>query len=306
MPELPEVEHLRRSLEPGVVGQRIVSVSLRRRDVVCTKGDPPGGFSRTRGAHRAAGSLRVAPVPRRSLLVDARVTELQRLGKRLGIVTEGGRGPAIDLHLGMSGQVLLVPRGRRLSNASHVHVSWRLQNGSRLVFRDPRRFGGIWTCDDAADLQERRWALLGPDALEIDEAILEARGGSSARVIKSVLLDQRIVAGIGNIYADESLFRARIAPQTPACRLGTVHWSTLASKIRATLREAIEAGGSTIRDYVDGLGKSGSQQVQHLVYGRGGSRCSECGAPLCSGVLAQRTTTWCTNCQRSDRLVERD
>jgi formamidopyrimidine-DNA glycosylase len=199
----------------------------------------------------------------------------------------------ICVHLGMSGQLWFCPAGTRPARPDHIHCEWRLPGG-RLVFRDPRRFGGLWTYTSVEELTEQRWSRLGPDALTLDARTLRRRLGRTHRAIKGVLLDQSIVAGIGNIYADEILFAARLHPasRVPAdrCRL-------LARSIRQVLSQAIAAGGSTIRDYMDGRGQPGSYVRQHKVYGRAGQPCRRCDTPLETRSLGQRTTVFCPGCQ---------
>jgi formamidopyrimidine-DNA glycosylase len=195
-----------------------------------------------------------------------------------------------------------------LAKADHVHVTWKLadQAGSpagRLVFRDPRRFGGVWAFQGPDEGFEQRWASLGPDALAVSAAELSARlrtrraSGQTVRNVKSALLDQATIAGVGNIYADESLFRAGILPTRRVDCLSERDISALAEAIRQVMAEAIASGGSSLRDYVDGEGASGSFQVRHRVYGRSGLMCITCGTTLESGTVAQRTTVWCPACQ---------
>lgn len=294
MPELPEVEHLRRSLEPVLLGRHVVRVTVHRRDIVCTPDDPPGGFSRQSGGI-AHASPRI--VRRAELLLDAEISALERHGKRLAILSNHGDGPALDAHLGMTGQLIHLAKGHRLTSQSHIHVSWRLSDGSRLVYRDARRFGGIWTCRDREDLQTRRWGPLGPDALTASSAELITRTKRTRRPVKAALLDQTVLAGVGNIYADESLHRARLSPFMLACDLTAADWCALVEALRVVLNQAIVAGGSTIRDYVDGMGRTGVHQIRHAVYGQAGKPCTRCGARLRSARIGQRQTVWCAACQ---------
>jgi formamidopyrimidine-DNA glycosylase len=138
---------------------------------------------------------------------------------------------------------------------------------------------------------------LGPDALTVSGDALAQRVQGSARCIKAALLDQGVLAGVGNIYADEALFRAGVRPQARCSRLavGTLH--ALATHLRHLLSLAVQAGGSTVRDYVDATGKAGTAQLLHAVYGRGGHPCTQCGSPLRQALVAQRTTVWCGTCQ---------
>jgi len=197
----------------------------------------------------------------------------------------------------MTGAFLIQPK-----LGDHVHASWLLDDGTSLVFRDPRRFGGLWFFDDAAERNERLWSRLGEDALTVTAAAL-ARALSGRRTpIKSALLDQHTLAGVGNIYADEALFLSGIHPTTPASELGNGgpregESKALAAAIRRLLRAAIERGGASIRSYVDANGRSGRSQLTHRVYGRGGEPCLRCGERLEFSTIAQRTTVWCPSCQ---------
>lgn len=288
MPELPEVEHLRRSLEPVLLGRTVVKPTLHRRDIAVMPADPQGGFS------RSSSDAQPVRITRRDLLQDALIDRLERKGKQLAIIATDGR--SICVHLGMTGGLFHLPPSSRSVKHDHVHATWRLDDGSRLLFRDPRRFGGLWLYPTPESLEER-WRKLGPDALNIKTYALAAALQSRKVPIKAALLDQRVLAGVGNIYADESLFRARIRPGRPAQSLCASEIRCLASSIRAILRQAIKAGGSSISDYRDAQGRPGRQQNQHTVYGRGGKPCVLCRNPLLTEVIAQRTTVSCTRCQ---------
>ncbi len=282
MPELPEIEHLRRTLELLIVGRRVARVSVHRRDVVRVEG---GG----------AASMRAV---RASLLRGCRVAELRRRGKHLAIIADGG-GPVLLVHLGMSGQLLFLPHGRAAPRCDHVHVTWHFggQGGGRLIFRDPRRFGRLTPFNTAASLEEFWDQRLGPDALSLATHDLAEALAATRRCVKCVLLDQGIAAGIGNIYADESLHRARIHPMTPASALARSEVQHLAAAIRATLAAATLAGGTTLRDYRDAAGRNGGNRENLLVYGRTGKPCRSCGATLVHSRIAQRTSTYCPFCQ---------
>lgn len=287
MPELPEVEHLRRTLEPRIVGARVVAVDLRRRDVLRD------------GAGRRRGKINSA-----DLLAGTRITQLARHGKNLAIVGDSGR--VICIHLGMSGQMFVRSASpstppRRKMQRDHIHCTWRLQTEHgdlELVFRDPRRFGGIWTFYSSDLLHRQRLCKLGPDALTINAAHLQRTLAGSDRAIKAALLDQRALAGVGNIYADEALFAAGIHPRSRGRSIPAGLVGSLAQAIRSVLGSAIKAGGSSIRDYVDGNGSLGEFTIQHQVYGRGGEPCALCGRRLRQSQIAQRTTVYCPKCQR--------
>jgi len=285
MPELPEVESVRRSLAPHLVGTPILRALLHRQDIVDGPRDP------------------------RSLLEGATVVSLERRGKQLAIVTSCA---VLVVQLGMTGQLLFMPHAPpdppdprapkpanepppELAAVKHTHALWQTSRGW-MVFRDPRRFGGLATLPDDASLRAR-WAALGPDGLSVTGQELAAALCRSARAIKPALLDQAAVAGVGNIYADESLHLAGIAPTRKCLRIKASEFQRLADAIRGVLARAVAAGGSTLKDYVDADGRRGSYVASHAVYGRGGEPCVTCAAPLEQRVIGQRTTVWCRICQ---------
>lgn len=281
MPELPEVETVRRTLLLSAGGRRVIGVTVRRRDVV-------------RGG---AGDA--------DLLVGRRVVGIDRLGKQFALIgsANGSATPrpgdaCVCVHLGMTGSLRYVAEnGAAGSLPDHTHLVWQLDGGARLVFRDPRRFGGVWTFGSLERLHRDRWSLIGPDALSIRPRELHTRLRATRRGIKVALLDQAVLAGLGNIYADELLFACGLHPLTPACTLGLPAVRGLVRRMRRLLGRAIEAGGSTLRDYVDGDGRSGRFQNRHLVYGRSGEPCRRCGEPLEHIVLSGRTSVFCPGCQ---------
>lgn len=277
MPELPEVESIRRSLEPRLLGARVSAAALHRPDVLST----PPGEPRARRA--------------RLLLVDGRITQLRRHGKQLAMLTHDHR--ACIVQLGMSGVLRWSPEPPARNPSHHVHCVWTLDRGrGHLWFADPRRFGGLTSLREAS--LPARWAALGPDALTIAGTHLRRALERSSRPVKAALLDQHTLAGVGNIYADEALFIARLSPHAPCGSLAPDAWEGLAHAVRTVLAQAVDAGGSTLRDYRDGEGNAGRYQARHSVYGRAGLPCPVCGSALSSGLLAQRTTVWCPACQR--------
>ena len=304
MPELPEVEALRRRLLPGVVGRRVVRVRLIRPGVVTGRREP------------------------QALLRGAAIADIHRCGKQLAIVAEGAPHPALCIHLGMTGSLRIadaaaaaLPRPSRSNGirrrraaptapqppstpvelgrprVHHVHIVWIFDDGTRLFFRDPRRFGGVWTYPSVDALAAARWHHLGPDALTIRPAELARRLCCTRRPIKAALLDQTILAGLGNIYVDELLHAARIHPLTPANALHPDSPRRLVERLRRLLSRAIEAGGSTFRDYVSSNGEPGNFQQRHRVYGRAGEPCTRCRLPLQDLRIIGRQTVFCAACQ---------
>jgi formamidopyrimidine-DNA glycosylase len=274
MPELPEVETIRRGLQAPLVGRRIVRATLYRTDI-CTA----PGQKTCRRSHLLEGAI---------------ISHLARRGKQMAIIAEDGR--ILVVQLGMSGQMRVLAPGE-VRPPTHVHAEWLVDTGSVIIFRDPRRFGGLAALLDPAAL-ETRWSLLGPDALSITGPELAAALEGSRRAVKAALLDQRAIAGVGNIYADEALFRARIRPDRLCTTLGRRDFSRLAAAVRRSLEVAIEAGGSTLRDYTTATGGPGGAQEAHRVYGRCGETCTRCRGILEGLRLAGRATVFCPRCQR--------
>lgn len=276
MPELPEAETIRRALEAQVVGAVVGAARCRRREVVSTH-------------RRSLG---------RCLLVGGTIAAVHRHGKQIAIEASQGCG-AVRVRLGMSGRMLLRLRPARWD--LHEHLRWRLSrpDGRRLWlgFVDPRRFGGVDTFPDLATLRRACWSRLGEDAASISEDDLLTALRRSRRAVKAVLLDQSVIAGIGNIYADESLHLAGIHPQLEAASIGPDAAARLAASIRSILAEATAAGGSTLRDHLQPLGDPGSYQGSHRVYGRGGQPCPSCGTAISKILLGGRGTHFCPRCQ---------
>ncbi|MBK7403193.1 MAG: bifunctional DNA-formamidopyrimidine glycosylase/DNA-(apurinic or apyrimidinic site) lyase [Phycisphaerales bacterium] len=270
MPELPEVETVRRTLAPRLVGHIVRGAELRCAAVL------------RRGKPAALGQ-------------GERVSELLRHGKQLAIVFERGR--VVLVHLGMSGQLFVLRPGLPPPREDHLHARWSLDDDSTMWFRDPRRFGGLWAYPSLASLRTERWDALGPDGLNATAAALRRGAGSSSRAIKACLLDQSLLAGVGNIYADEALFAARLHPEQTASTLSTEDWNRLARHVRSVLRAGIRAGGSSLKDFVDAELRPGVHQNRFRVYGRRGFPCPECGTLLESRTVAQRTSTFCPHCQ---------
>ena len=265
MPELPEVQTVVTTLRPKVEGRRIVALVSVRRDIVT-----PAGVNL---AGRLAGRT---------------VRSVDRRGKRIVFTLDDGNRFYIDL--GMTGQVTVVRPGTPLP--THTHLELDL-GGDRLRLRDPRRFGGVWWLGrEPADVG------MGPEPLGLRPAGLLARLKRTTRAVKNALLDQRVVAGLGNIYVDEALHAAGIHPLTPANRMDADAVGRLSRAIKATLRRAIRHRGSTLRDYLDADGEAGGFQRLHRVYDRAGQPCHQCRVPIERIVLGGRSTHFCPACQR--------
>jgi len=269
MPELPEVEVTRRGIAPHVVGRRIVGVKVRESRLRW----------RVPRAVRALAGRAVRAVKRRAkyLLLDC------------------GDGHLI-VHLGMSGSLRLVAPGVKPGKHDHIDFSFGEQV---LRLRDPRRFGAVlWTDQPPEAHRLMRHLGIEPLSRRFDARRLHALTRKHRTSIKQFLMDGRRIVGVGNIYASESLFLAGIHPRTRARRLSLQRCERLVAAIKQTLRAAIRAGGSTLRDFVGGDGARGYYQTRYWVYGRGGKGCRRCAAPVRRIVQGQRATYYCARCQR--------
>jgi formamidopyrimidine-DNA glycosylase len=276
MPELPEVETTRRGLAP-VLANRVIQ----------------GAVVRHRGLRQ--------PVPRglEQKLAGAAVHALNRRGKYLLFDCETGdhRRGTLLIHLGMSGRLWLVDA--KTPPQKHDHFDLVFDNGRVIRLRDPRRFGLVlWLKGDP--LAHPLLSSIGPEPLtaDFDGTVLHRATRSRSAAIKLVIMDSHVVAGVGNIYANEALFRAGIDPRTPAKRISRARCDALAREIRNVLAEAIDAGGSSLRDYVGSDGMAGNFQNNFLVYGRSGEPCTRCGAVIRELKQAQRATCYCPRCQK--------
>jgi formamidopyrimidine-DNA glycosylase len=270
MPELPEVETTCRGIAPHVTGQRITRVIVRER----------------RLRH---------PIPRRfaATVTGQRISEVGRRGKYLLLACDAG---TLIIHLGMSGTLRLVPAAKPAEK--HDHVDLQLDNGMALRLRDPRRFGlMVWTAEDP--LRHPLLSALGPEPLTavFSAAYLFKRSRGRSVAIKQFIMDAKIVVGVGNIYANEALFMAGIHPLRAAGEVTAAEYVLLAKAIKRVLRKAIVAGGTTLRDYVGGDGRSGYFAQRLLVYGRGGQPCPRCSHEIEMLRLGQRATYFCPRCQ---------
>jgi formamidopyrimidine-DNA glycosylase len=229
-------------------------------------------------------------------VVGGRIEGLRRRSKYLLVDLSGGSTVAI--HLGMSGRLTLVPAAAPLE--PHEHLSFQLRSGRRLRLRDPRRFGLVFAVRTAKLAQDPHFAHLGAEPFDAGfsgELLRRAAAGRRAPV-KSFLMDARIVVGIGNIYATEALFAARVHPLRSVGRIAPATWDRLARCAVAVLRRAVAEGGTTLNDFADGEGRSGYFQVSLAAYGRASEPCPRCGTAIRRLVQAGRSTFYCPGCQR--------
>ncbi len=270
MPELPEVETTVRGLEPVLLGQRLTRVEPRRPDL-----------------------RRPIPVDLRQRMTGATVTAVARRAK-YGLI-ETNRGDIMIFHLGMSGRWRVDPT----EIGKHDHLVLETASGRVVALNDPRRFGSLDLVRSEEIGTFPAFAVLGPEPLgpELTAGYLRRAFEGRTATIKALLLDQRIVAGLGNIYVCEALHLARIAPGTTGRRLGPARLERLVRVIRIVLDAAIEAGGSTLRDYARPDGELGYFSKQWRAYGREGEACG-CGARIRRRVDSGRSTFYCGKCQR--------
>jgi formamidopyrimidine-DNA glycosylase len=275
MPELPEVETTRLGLAPHLEGRRIQAVTLRRPDL---RWPIPEEISRQ--------------------LPGQRIIAVRRRAKYLLLDTDVG---SALLHLGMSGSLRVLPAGTTVRAHDHVDIALagsRGKPGGVLRFNDPRRFGCLlWQVPDEIHPLLRG---LGPEPLSdsFDGDYLFARSRGRKAPVKTFLMDQAVVVGVGNIYAAESLFRAGISPLRAAGKVSRERYEALASAVRDILAQAITRGGTTLRDFISPDGAPGYFEQELSAYGRGGLPCPNCGRALKHANIGQRATVWCGHCQR--------
>lgn len=284
MPELPEVQTVVTTLRQFVLNARITSAILLRTDICIPSGiDLP------------------------AKLTGRSISAIDRRAKRIVFTLDTGE--RFYIHLGMTGQLLVVDPQTPVAKHTHLIADCRLRIAdskagapgkpyaiAQLRFVDPRRFGGIWWLGESADDPN----ALGPEPLTLRTAALAKRLARPRRPIKSALLDQSLIAGLGNIYVDEALFAAGLHPLTLACDLSPAQVAKLSRAIKQTLRSAIQAGGSTLRDYVNANGQRGQYQSRHRVYDRANQPCRRCKTPIARIVLGGRSTHFCPQCQNRD------
>jgi formamidopyrimidine-DNA glycosylase len=287
MPELPEVETVCRQLEPEVEGRRIEALEVL--DERWTRPVPATEVERA--------------------VAGRRIEALGRRGKYLLLALDDAR--TLVMHLRMTGNLVLVEgeevvdpsegmrlyEGERSTSERHLRARFALDDGRQLWFTDPRRFGEAFLLDDAG--LEDRFANLGVEPLSADftPELLGGRAAGRSAPLKSFLLDQAHVAGVGNIYADEALFRARLHPLSPAGSMKPEHHLALRDAVVEALEAGLTHGGASIDDYRDGLGERGEMQNEFLVHTREGEPCPACGGPIARIVVAGRSTYFCPACQ---------
>ncbi len=275
MPELPEVEVIRQGIQPHLEGRRVISIT-------------------------SSGKSLRWPVPIAEMnasLTDETITKVTRRAKYL--LLHFSSGSVLILHLGMTGNLGLFPQGSK--SAPHDHLFLLLDDSMELRYNDVRRFGAVllFTGKEAQDLDTTFFKNTGPEPLgkACTPHYLMNKGKGKTQPIKTFLMNAQIIAGVGNIYANESLFRAGIDPQKSVNKLHPTDWESLLHNIQTTLTWAIECGGSTIRDYINASGQKGYFQANFKVYGREGKPCSNCSTSIIKTKLGGRATFFCPNCQ---------
>lgn len=271
MPELPEVETVARDLRALLVGRTLVAVRRSRKAL--------------RRTWRKSWE---------ALLAGRRVEAVERRGKWLLVGLDGGA--YLMVHLGMTGQFTVAGPGRAVED--HTHLAFPLDNDHELRFRDARRFGSVTYFADRPAWEAFLVGRLGPEPWDIAPDQWRAGLQATRRNLKATLLDQTFVAGVGNIYADESCFAARLDPRRAANALSADEAGRLLCSVQGVLTKAIAARGSTIRNYVGGSGLRGGFQAEFAVYGRTGEPCGACGGPIAHTRLAGRSTHYCPRCQK--------
>ena len=281
MPELPEVETVARGLQSSVAGRRILSVTLRKTDFI----DDPVAIERE--------------------LPGRQIARVERFGKFMLLqlvrrVAEDAEQEALLVHLGMTGN--LAPHFAGQPLAKHTHVTLVLDDGRELRYIDPRRFGRMaYLAGEALTAELLRF---GAEPLLVTAEEFSRRIQGSRARIKALLLDQRVLRGVGNIYADESLWSARIHPARSGASLKSAELEILRKALQKILRKAIQMRGSSISDFVDAEGIAGDYQQHHKAYGREGEKCFRCGAKIKRIIVAGRSTHFCPVCQRAPRRVK--
>jgi formamidopyrimidine-DNA glycosylase len=272
MPELPEVETIRRGLAPALQGRRILAVTV--------------GNKRLR--------QQSSPEEFRQWVAGRRLKFLRRRGKYLLFGLEGGA--ILLIHLGMTGRLMLLPFPA--PPLPHVHLAFQMEGGRDLIFQDTRRFGQALVFPPGVTPPPLVQMGREPFSKKVTSQWLVEQAQGRTRPIKNFLLDGRTLAGLGNIYACEILFAAGIHPAVAISRLTLEEWSRVLKNTRRILRAAIRKGGTTINDYLNSQGETGLFQLELQVYGRGGEPCPRCGNPIARLVQAGRSSFFCPECQK--------
>lgn len=281
MPELPEVEVICQGLLPHLIHRTIVDI-------------------------RCSGKELRSPVQCQEMnteLSGTRIVSLTRRAKYLILKTDGGA--ALIIHMGMTGNMGIFDQGS--ATKKHDHVRWQLDNGKELRFNDARRFGAVrlLPAKNVKQEEKRFFLATGPEPFSRSCSVAYLNQHAERRTIgiKQFIMDSHVVAGIGNIYANESLFSARIHPKRPASSLTAKEWKLLLKIIRKTLKHAIACGGSTISDFVDASGKGGYFQMNFRIYGKTGEACSTCGEIILKETIGGRASFFCPNCQGKEVVI---
>lgn len=281
MPELPEVETVARGLRAVLPGRRILEVRLGKTDFI----EDPAAIERH--------------------LPGSRIRGVRRYGKFLILDLESSNGSARNcsllIHLGMTGQIVACPAEARV--APHTHAFFALDDGQEVRYTDIRRFGSMRLLSDGTP--DKVLGSLGLDPLEATEDQFRAKLHARRARIKALLLDQHVLRGMGNIYTDESLWRARIHPMRLGANLRDEELRRLYRAVRHVLAEAIRFRGSSVSDYVDSEGRRGEFQQRHRVYQRKEKKCFRCGAAIRRAIVAGRSSYFCPRCQRAPRIHRR-
>jgi formamidopyrimidine-DNA glycosylase len=285
MPELPEVETVARGLRQAILGRRILSVTLGKTDFI----DDPAALEQ----HLPGRQIEAVERYGKFMLL-----RLSAVNGNTSAATNGDAAPAsLLVHLGMTGQIAPSPAAQPLEK--HTHVCLLLDDGRELRYTDARRFGRIAYL--TKDLLAEELTGFGADPLEVSENEFADRICGRRARIKALLLDQSVLRGVGNIYADESLWRARVHPARLGARLSRKEAETLRRALQDILRKAIVLRGSSISDFLDAEGEPGEYQRHHRAYGREGKDCYRCKTPIRRAIVAGRSSYFCPRCQPSPR-----
>ncbi len=285
MPELPEVETVARGLQKAIVGRRILSVALGKTDFI----DDPAALEQ----HLPGRQIEAVERYGKFMLLRLSPASIRAEGAE-----NGDAAPAsLLVHLGMTGQLAPCPAAQPC--AKHTHVCFRLDDGRELRYTDPRRFGRMAYLTGASLADEL--TNFGADPLQVSAQDFAERIRSRNARIKALLLDQTVLRGVGNIYADESLWRAKIHPARRGAELTKKQAATLRKVLQDVLQKAILARGSSISDFLDAEGQPGEYQRRHRAYGREGKRCFRCAATIRRVIVAGRSSYFCPKCQPAPR-----